>query len=361
MADFTNLGFEEAGGYPGEAAGWTFSEVSTSVEYADLAGGTPASIGSIEDSGWLGTATFDVTGTPTGDYNVELETFISGVLGTPGTQIWYSLNGGANYSDPEELATSGVFVIGSSGMTITFGDNPGDTIEGALSWSTSGGTIGNSPRPLEDFELGWGADNFIYTIASGVYAAFDSAYVAPAPTIELFARWANPLYFYELVTSEVASFVGPITLELFETGWGLTTFETSLGSVDATSLTTFDTSPYDTSFGPGDTAAATFGDGTTTEMFTNIFVPFNFTAAAGTDVCTAIGHGRSNGDRVFLQTTHTLPKGLNSGVRLYLRDVTTDTFKLALTSGGAAIDIEDAGIGTHTVTGDPAVYWVDFL
>lgn len=61
-------------------------------------------------------------------------------------------------------------------------------------------------------------------------------------------------------------------------------------------------------------------------------------AAASTDVVTLNGHGLSNTDPVVLHNV-SAPCGLRAGQVYYVRDSTTNTFKLAATSGGAAIDI----------------------
>lgn len=74
--------------------------------------------------------------------------------------------------------------------------------------------------------------------------------------------------------------------------------------------------------------------------------------AAGTDVITSAGHGYLNGDRVRVTTSAAdLPAGLTVDTDYYVRDATTDTFKVSLTDGGAVVDITDAGTGVHTVTG----------
>jgi hypothetical protein len=96
----------------------------------------------------------------------------------------------------------------------------------------------------------------------------------------------------------------------------------------------------------------TIGDG----VATSFVLPHNlgsltgaFTAAT-TDICTKTGHNLHNGDPVTLSTTGTLPAGLSAGGTYFIVSATTDTFKLSLTPGGAAIDITSAGTGTHTVT-----------
>lgn len=73
-----------------------------------------------------------------------------------------------------------------------------------------------------------------------------------------------------------------------------------------------------------------------------------FTADAGTDVITAVSHGLSDGARVLLKSTTTLPAGLSANTIYFVRDSATNTFKLATSSGGSAIDITDAGTGTHS-------------
>jgi hypothetical protein len=84
-----------------------------------------------------------------------------------------------------------------------------------------------------------------------------------------------------------------------------------------------------------------------------------FTADPGTDVCTYTSTANipSNilvGTRVQLTTTTTLPAGLSPATNYYVIKVTDGTFKLATSYAnavaGTAIDITDAGTGTHTIT-----------
>lgn len=80
-----------------------------------------------------------------------------------------------------------------------------------------------------------------------------------------------------------------------------------------------------------------------------------FTANAGTDVCT-VGSGTvpSTGTAVTVSSTTTLPAGLSAATNYFIINVSSTTFKLATTianaNAGTAIDITDAGTGTHTVT-----------
>jgi hypothetical protein len=75
-----------------------------------------------------------------------------------------------------------------------------------------------------------------------------------------------------------------------------------------------------------------------------------FSADASTDVLTAAAHGYNDGDAVVLEELRNgaaLPTGLSEGVVYFVRDKTTNTFKLAATSGGAAIDVTAAGSGGY--------------
>jgi len=74
--------------------------------------------------------------------------------------------------------------------------------------------------------------------------------------------------------------------------------------------------------------------------------------ADSSDVITCAGHGFQNGDKVRVTTTAAdLPSGLAVDTTYYVRDAATNTFKVSATVGGAAVNIADAGTGTHTVVG----------
>lgn len=84
-----------------------------------------------------------------------------------------------------------------------------------------------------------------------------------------------------------------------------------------------------------------------------------FTADAGTDIITMtsttnIPSNILTGTRVRLTTTTTLPAGLSLATDYYVIKVTDSTFKLATSYAnavaGTAINITDAGTGTHTMS-----------
>lgn len=73
-----------------------------------------------------------------------------------------------------------------------------------------------------------------------------------------------------------------------------------------------------------------------------------FTAEADDDIFTSDTHGLSDGQAVRLTAskgTDTLPGGFDSSTTYYVRDSATNTFKLALTAGGAAVNVSSDGTG----------------
>ena len=73
---------------------------------------------------------------------------------------------------------------------------------------------------------------------------------------------------------------------------------------------------------------------------------------AATDTVTVAGHTLGNGDQVFFTNSGgTLPAGLTSRTIYFVVSATSNTFKVAATLAGAAVDITGASSGgTHTVT-----------
>lgn len=98
---------------------------------------------------------------------------------------------------------------------------------------------------------------------------------------------------------------------------------------------------------------------TTEQATTNTLAQVdNFTADAGTDVCTWTTRVNNPGNiltgtKVRLTTTTTLPAGLALATDYYVIKLDDDTFSLATTYAnavaGTEIDITSAGTGTHTV------------
>ena len=74
-------------------------------------------------------------------------------------------------------------------------------------------------------------------------------------------------------------------------------------------------------------------------------VPVLVSGAMGSDVVTAINHPFTDGRSVtFIDTLGSLPGGLTEGNTYWVRDATTDTFKVSATESGAAIDLLTSGV-----------------
>lgn len=69
----------------------------------------------------------------------------------------------------------------------------------------------------------------------------------------------------------------------------------------------------------------------------------------GTDVLTSNSHGMADGTAVKFHAATTLPGGLLSTQIYYIRDAATNTFKVARSVAGTAVDITSSGSGTITV------------
>lgn len=67
-----------------------------------------------------------------------------------------------------------------------------------------------------------------------------------------------------------------------------------------------------------------------------------------------VGHGLTAGAPVYFSTTGALPTGLTAGTVYYVVSPTADSFSVAATVGGAAIETTGAGTGTHTAYAQPA-------
>lgn len=72
---------------------------------------------------------------------------------------------------------------------------------------------------------------------------------------------------------------------------------------------------------------------------------------ADDDTFTLAAHGLANGTRVrFANSGGALPTGIAAATDYYVRDTATNTFKVAATPGGAAVNLTTDGTGTTTVS-----------
>lgn len=108
-------------------------------------------------------------------------------------------------------------------------------------------------------------------------------------------------------------------------------------------------------FGGANTPDLDLALGTLTNKRRALVVADDTFTAAATDICTAVAHGLQTGDGpIRLTTTGTLPAGLALATDYYVIKIDADTFKLATSLAnayaGTAVDITDAGTGTHTLS-----------
>ena len=88
------------------------------------------------------------------------------------------------------------------------------------------------------------------------------------------------------------------------------------------------------------TNTGTFTANASTEVFTNVTL----------DGVAQTSHGHLDTEIIRISAGTTLPAGLIINTDYYIRDKTSTTFNLALTSGGGVVPITDTGTGTLTWT-----------
>lgn len=76
----------------------------------------------------------------------------------------------------------------------------------------------------------------------------------------------------------------------------------------------------------------------TNRKWHGVINPQTGSAVASTDVITVTAHGFVDTDKIVFLAGY-VPTGLSAGTTYFVRDKTTNTFKVAATSGGTAIDI----------------------
>lgn len=81
--------------------------------------------------------------------------------------------------------------------------------------------------------------------------------------------------------------------------------------------------------------------------------PKPLTVNIDTDVFTSAGHGWEDGQAVLVDGTEILMPPMMRDVQYFIRDKTTDTFKLAATAGGTAINVATGGTGTFSIVAAP--------
>lgn len=73
-----------------------------------------------------------------------------------------------------------------------------------------------------------------------------------------------------------------------------------------------------------------------------------FTVDTDRDELIANAHGLVAGDEVTVSSTTTLPTGLVAATRYFVRDISPNRFKVALTPGDVPVNLSASGSGTHS-------------
>lgn len=234
---------------------------------------------------------------------------------------------------------------GVDSIVIVF-DDPPNLLQ--LEFAVFDATLPGGDEGIEDFEEAWSGNHFfIFEFGSGDPAQFDTG--TPEDVENFEHEWsANELFEFAWadVTSEGAQFDtgSPESVEDFEEDWS------------ANQLFDFDWSGVTSD-------AATFDDGVggtpeDVEDFEEVLIPFTVTALVGSDELVKASHGLTTGQIVTLSNAGGfLPAPLAPGVEYFVSVTSANEFQLSATSGGPAIDLTDAGTGTHTCEPDGSVFW----
>lgn len=201
-------------------------------------------------------------------------------------------------------------------------------------------------------------------------AAYATAFVNTAAFESFETGWQNFPFLYETATSENAIYNFTEAVDAFELGWMLGPFLLTLGPGDIEENTeTFETGWIDPPYaydldGVGDTDLAVYNGGVGApnsefvEDFEYVIPDVEVSIDPATDVFSANAHPLQNTDDVYLKNlTGTIAGGFQATLLYFVRDRLANSFKLALSSGGAAVDALTAGTGRQIVRGNPVSWW----
>lgn len=357
-----NPSFETAGATPGQAASWTVSVVSSAESIAEF--GTDALDGAERfESGWDNDA-----------YLFALED------GDIESAVFDELVGPSVVED---------FGHGWDGNELFLWELA------SVQAATFDGPVGEA---FEDFEDDWFdgtayiglARPFIATALTNMIACVDHGFVngsvvraSSTGTLPAPLEAGVPYYVRDVVddTFKLAEAPGGDAIDLTSTGVGTHSIGAEFAAADLEAAV-FDVGApeaaedfeeewlgneaYQTTFDPADISGASFGDNTLTHLYESFEAykpPQVFTANATTDTMTCAGHGLGTTDWKisFSAVGGRPPTPLQPGTSYFLKNVAPDTFQVAASDGGAAVDLTDAGLGTQYVTPDPLKFWIEAL
>lgn len=273
--------------------------------------------------------------------------------------------------DADFTARAG-FAIPLDGTTL---NHLGNSVRSIFAWSAE---VADLPlEGFEAFERGWVNDGYLFVLEvpdSAEPAVFQTSFVDPEGFESFESAWNNYPFFTTVAGAVAASFDQdgtPEAAEDFEELWGQDlsppAFTTASFDEDGTPEDFEDfedgwlTSPFVTTISGGVLAQWDGDLAEAAEDFEGQLGDLTYTVDAATDVFTSASHGLTVASPVFPRQPAggNLPAPLNATIRVWPVTVTTNTFQLSLTSGGAAINLTDAGIGVQSLRGDPARFWID--
>ena len=247
---------------------------------------------------------------------------------------------------------AGVSTAGTGGtQTINFGQRPFEKWNGSAyvaNTAPSGfkalctqnfttPTIGATSSTLANKYM----DVTLYTGNGAVRSITNSGSMQPDFVWDKLRSGANSHRLFDAVRGvEKALYSNLTNIETTETGT-LTSFNSNGFSLGTNTETNTNTSTYVAWQWKANGAGSTNSNGTAKSS--------SVTVDSGTDTVTWNSHGMSDGQKIGFFAA-TMPGGLSAGTLYYVRDAATNTFKVAASSGGAAIDITSNGttVTAHT-------------
>ena len=288
---------------PGNANGWSVTETSTALDYAEF-------VVSILGAGTLTGACEEFEGEWPPGYSTGL---VHGFVGyySDLDPVAFNSTAGApsryeNFETLWSLGAQGVFYF--------------DHIVGEF--FAVDVTEASGSEPVEDFDEGWPAGTLFHGAfepSDLTVAVFDSA--GTSETVEDFEELWNNVYNWEFPASGAGS---ELTFAVFFIAFMVTD---------------------------------------TIESF-NVLKPDLGEVAAdpATDTFTCLSHGLSDLWRItFRNEDGQLPEGVYANMRYFVQNKTTDTFQVSWTISGSPISIGDFGSGEHFVVHDDRSFWVTEL
>lgn len=238
--------------------------------------------------------------------------------------------------------------------------------------------------PTEAFEGAWTSNEdftFAFAIPEDPLEIIGAFYDSGVPEgVEDFEdEWSsNEGYLFEWGSAEEASYdVGTPELgEDFEEEWSSNeSFSFTMGSTEAGEFDTSNETHEDFEeewnsnesffFVLSSSGPASYDSGGTPENvedFEEVAEPFIFTVNTGTDRILRNNHGLSNDQTVTMTNEGgELPDGINEGYEYFIINATANDFQISTSQGGSAINIITTGVGRHTLTPDPTVFWIKLM